>query len=365
MNALPQAISTALADPLRSARTAVERGRRAIGAIGRDIPVELVLAAGAFPVLLPSFADLPTQHADQVLEPGFTPLVRSVVEQWLAGQFEFFDAIVFSRGDDSAQRSYYYLCELQRTSRVRGPRPLVFDVAKIPRATSLAHTEAALRQLAAELGTDEHRLPEAIKTRNHRRALCQQLEQQRHTLRPPPGSHVAKLMRAADTLPAEDFDEVLSSWLLGDFPPRPAPRLLLLGTSPPDERLHETVERCGGCVVAEVGEHSPACLGTPIAELDGPFEALARHYHALRTGPRSFEDMADQVVQTAVASRADAAIFWLIDQDEALAWQLPSISAALARERIPLLTLTGRRWNAADGTLEEIARFTQELKTST
>ena len=365
MNALPQEISTALADPLSNARAAAERGQRVIGAIGFDIPFELVFAAGAYPVLLPSFAGLPTEHADTVLEPGFSPLARSIAEQWLAGRFEFMDAVVFSRGDDSAQRSYYYFCELQRSSRVRGPRPLILNVAKIPRASSFAHTEAALRQLGSELGSDWARIPEAIHKRDRRRSLFSRLEQRRRTDRPPAGSLVANLLGAADALPAETFDEALDSWLANEFPQLHGRRVLLAGTAPPDARLHVAVERAGGCVVAEVGDHSAERLGGPIGEHAASLTALASHYHNLRAGPRGFEDVADQLVQSAAASRADAAIFWLIEQDEALAWQLPIIAAALARKHVPLLTLTRRRWDASDGALEEIIRFTQRLGSAT
>ena len=40
--------------------------------------------------------------------------MRSIAEQWLTGELDFLDAVVFPRSDDSAQRLYYYLCELQR-----------------------------------------------------------------------------------------------------------------------------------------------------------------------------------------------------------------------------------------------------------
>ena len=34
--------------------------------------------------------------------------------QWLQGDLDHLEAVVFARGDDSGQRLYYYLCELQR-----------------------------------------------------------------------------------------------------------------------------------------------------------------------------------------------------------------------------------------------------------
>ena len=130
------------------------------------------------------------------------------------------DAVVLSRADDSVQRSYYYLCELKRTAGVRGPQPLVFDVAKIPRPSSLAHTHAAIERLAEELGCDLKELPAAIETRNRRRALLARLAVVRATPRPPPGSGTAQLLRAADLLPPAEFDAALADWIETDFPER-------------------------------------------------------------------------------------------------------------------------------------------------
>lgn len=361
MNTLPMSVVQALADPLADARARATRGERFIGMVGHDVPAELVCAAGAQPLALPGFTDRPTPLADAVLEPSFSPLLRSVVEQWLTGQFDFMPAVVFSRSDDSAQRSYYYLCELQRIATAGGPRPLVFDAAKIPRPSSLAHTEAALRLLATELGTQPEHLAAAIETRNRRRHLVEQLAQLRRSDCPPLGSVCTQLLSAADLLPHAAFDRVLADSLQSEFEQHGGPRLLLTGTAPPDARLHIAVERAGGCVVAEVGDYPATTLGAPITPRSEPFRALAEHYHSLGTGPRSFANLPDQVCRAAREYRVDGVILWLIEAEEALAWQAPPIARALARERFPLLTLTGCRWDAGDSAAEQIAQFTRSL----
>lgn len=361
MNALPSSVARALADPLTDARVRAMRGERIVGMVGNDMPVELVLAAGARPVTLPSCADRPTPQADAVLEPSFSPAVRSIVEQWLTGQFEFMAAVVFSRSDDSVQRSYYYLCELQRTAAAGGPRPLLFDVAKIPRPSSLAHTETAVRLLASELGTEPTQLRAAIQTCNRRRHLLERLRRLRRSDRPPAGSVCMQLLSAADLLPDATFDEQWAAWLQSEFAQHRGPRLLLAGTTPPDARLHTAVEGAGGCVVAEVGGHPGIALGAPITPVSEPFRALAEHYHSLETGPRSFAALPDQVCTAARECRVDGVVFWLIEADEALAWQAPPVAKALGREGIPLLALTGCRWDASDAAPEQIAQFTRSL----
>ncbi|MGH8303183.1 MAG: 2-hydroxyacyl-CoA dehydratase family protein, partial [Steroidobacteraceae bacterium] len=90
------------ADPLRHARLHAERGGRVIGLVGADVPTELLLAADALPVTLPALADGATEEADRYLEPSFMPSLRSIADQWLRGAFDFMEAVVFSRSDDSA-----------------------------------------------------------------------------------------------------------------------------------------------------------------------------------------------------------------------------------------------------------------------
>lgn len=63
----------------------------------------------------------------------------------------------------------------------------------------------------------------------------------------------------------------------------------------------------------------------------------------------------------AVECAADGVVSWLIEEDETSAWHVPAMVAALAAARIPLLTLTRRRWDGQDGALEDIAAFTQGL----
>ena len=56
------------------------------------------------------------------------------------GALDFLDAVVLPRSDDSAQRLYYYLCELQRARAMRRAGPLIHDVASIAPPVSFEHT---------------------------------------------------------------------------------------------------------------------------------------------------------------------------------------------------------------------------------
>ncbi len=377
---LPE-VDALLADPVGSARARAQSGERVIGLLGPDIPVELVIAAGARPVQLAAFAvaDAATPNADRYLESSFLPAVRSIAEQWLTGAYDFLDAVVFTRSNDSVQRLYYYVCELQRRRLARGPRALLYDVAKIPRASSRRHTLAATVRLAEELGTRLPALPEAIAVRNRRREAFREVARLRTGDRPPRGSEVQRLLRASDLDAGERLDGALASWIEAQraralaraSSPRPHPRLLLAGSAPPDERLHVAVEQAGGCVIGEIGDHSTSRVGEPASRPagesataaggEGFIEMLSSHHHALALGPRAFGDRAASVAEVAANAKADGVVVWLIEEDESMTWDVPRIERAIGSTGIPHLTLVRRRWDCRDGAIDAIGEFVRGL----
>jgi benzoyl-CoA reductase/2-hydroxyglutaryl-CoA dehydratase subunit BcrC/BadD/HgdB len=344
MSDLKALLDAVLSEPLASARAHHASGGRVVGMVGADIPVEILLASGAMPLQLPVLADQPTPLADRYLEPGFSPAARSIAQQWLSGACDFLQAVVFSRSDDSAQRLYYYLCELQRSGGTAGPRPMLYDVAKIPRQTSRRHTEDSTLRLANELGCDFTALPDAIERRNRRRRLLEALA----------------LSRAMDLAFGLEFDTALAAWLERPRSVHTGPRLILAGSVPPDERLHSAVEAAQGRIVDEVGDHSLARFGAPIA--GSTIRSLSDHYHALPCGSRGFEDRPDRLVARAAACGAHGVILWLIEEDETLVWDAPGMQQRLSASRIPVLTLARRRWDLRDDALELIGEFTARLR---
>ena len=67
-------------DPLAAARAHKAGGGRVVGFMSNNVPVELIHAAGCFPLQLPPAPREPTPLADAYMEVLFDPLVRSVFE---------------------------------------------------------------------------------------------------------------------------------------------------------------------------------------------------------------------------------------------------------------------------------------------
>jgi benzoyl-CoA reductase/2-hydroxyglutaryl-CoA dehydratase subunit BcrC/BadD/HgdB len=362
MMPLESLVEAALRDPLGVARAYCQAGGRVVGYVGSDIPVELIAASHAFPLRLPSFAQRGSAQADRYLESSFGPEARSIAEQYLQGEFDFLDALVLPRSNDGAQRLYYYLSELRTRGIVKGPVPLIFDLAKIPRAISRGHSRAVAERFATEIGVDLDALGGAIQQRNRRRMLVAAAASARVGESGLPGSVMERIFRAADCCHADAFDAAFEDWLSRAETPPAGPRLMLVGSVPPDERLHRAVETAGGNIVAESSEHFSGSVVLPAVAADASIGALADHYQSLLSGPRAFVDRAATTRSQAESAAADGVIIWLVEQEEALVWDLPAQCAALGAAGIATLTLTRRCWDCSDGALGEIAAFTHNLK---
>ena len=363
MNAFENQVADALGDPLARARAQAARGQKVIGFVGAEIPVELIIAGGAHPVRLASAVDAKTDAADRYLESTFMPDVRSIAEQYLQGALNFMDSIVLPRSNDSAQRLYYYLSELRTRQLAKAPLPLIFDLAKIPRDSSKLHSRLATRRLAEAIGVVSSALPGAIRQRNRRRELFVRAMHLRLRDGGVCGSLMDRIFRSADLCDADRFDGDFDQWLSkATLPPGSGLRLLLVGSSPPDERLHIAVEEGGGNVVSEGDAYPARSLSSSLIAAEGSLDAIADHYHGLQVSTRAFIDRAAVIKNLAEDVAADGVIIWLIEEEDALIWDLPAEMSALQASGIAVLRLVRRRWDLRDGALEEIKTFTRGLE---
>lgn len=341
-----------------SSHSASQASGRRIGYVGYDVPIELILAARALPVGIHGRAGEPTPHADRYVETTFSPASRSIAEQWFSGQLDDLAAVVFSRSDDSAQRLYYYLCELQRRGLCGGPKPLLYDIANWDRDSSLAHTIDSTRQLARELGSATEELPRAIQRVHERLELLHSVSDSTLAQSPARGSFSHGLLRAADRDWSESFDRSLRTQ---DSAPAHADaiRLMLIGSTPGDERLHEAAERVGGNIVATATAAAPQ-RSAAVANGTDAFEQIARRCHAHSW--RKLLQNPDAFCERALEARIAGVILWIVTEDAGLAWASPRIERALRARSVPVLSLTMQPWSPTAQTLAAIAQFTAELR---
>jgi hypothetical protein len=342
-------VDAVLAEPLAEPR----RADRAVGYVGLDIPEDILAVPGLVTAHLPWERDRETPWADRWLEDGFPGWARSILEDWHEGRFDFFEAVVFSRGDDAAQRLYYYVCELQRQQRIHGPVPLVFDVAYIPRASSLEWTRKALASLAAALNLGAADIDEGISAANRRRAAL--IDWEANVALP---GHVRERIARASLFAAADRLEIRTGQRQADC----RGKVLLAGSVPPDDALHVAVESAGWNVAADAHARSLQRLGPRVKTgADDPLLAVAEQLHRNPRGPRGFNDRAEDVTSAATRHSVDAVIIWLHDEDEAAAWDVVSMRATLSARDLPCLVMDRRAWDLSDDPETDIAAFLAQV----
>lgn len=346
---LDSLLTYTLADPLAAARKAANP----VGYVGFDLPLDIILAGPQQFCHLPWHKQRPTPQADQWLETAFPGWARSMLEDWINGEFNMFEFVVFSRGDDAAQRLYYYLSELQRRGIVTGPKPLIFDSANIPRDSSIRYTSTAIGNLLRELGIAESALPAGIERANYHRKVFADLE----TARVAAGHIYENISRASL------FCDLAAALEQANLPHvDSARRMLLAGSAPPDDTMHRAAEEIGWNIVGET--HQRVCLrhGPVIRNYaKDPATAIAQQSNRCPYGPRSFSERANFLLSEVQRTRAEAVVLWLTEEDESLAWHVPSQRDLLAKHDIPLLILTRQHWDGSDAADDAIKTFLQEL----
>jgi hypothetical protein len=337
---------------LRNPLQAVAAGG-ALGYVGLDLPPDLLLAAPRGSCHLPWRVTHETPRADAWLESSFPLSARSMLEDWALGRFDCFEDVLFTRGEDVSQRLYYYVCELQRGGKLGGPRPLIFDIARIDRPSSHRYTEAALRALARQLRLTDESLNAGIERANALRELFSQLRQVRRTV----GSVYEKLVRAslfADIRP-----------VLTPLDPQSLPdvrgRVVLAGSSPPDERIHLLIESCGWQVAGEFYDRNLERLGSTVEATADPVQAIARSWLRQTFLGRDLKAPEQRLAELVRDSHAQAVLLWFARDDEALAWQVPRLRRGLEAARIPSLVLSARDWDFTDGAAQAMQTFLEGL----
>ncbi len=290
-----------------------------IAIAGPNLPHEVLLAAGCHAGPVRFDLDRPTPKAEQWLESKFAPWSPMVLQAWADGAYDHLESVLFSRAEDTSQRLYYYVCELQRLGHISGPKPRILDIAKIPRDASLALTSDKVRALITELGVENLALENAIVAQN----------------------------KARSAIPVQTAGIAC----------------MVAGSAPPDHRLHNVISAAGFVPVGRTLAEDWADLGEPVDEgTDDPAAAIARQIHARVRGSRSFADPAKLLKADIARCQAGAVILWRIEEDEAQSWHLPAERRALEELNIPALVLTRRDWLARDGAAEEISQFLEGIR---
>lgn len=352
---LPKQLEDVLHNPLAALMT---RGDRPVVAfMSNNVPVELIHAAGCFPLQLPTTPLPSTEHADEYLEPRFDPLVRNVLEQLLRGDLAAVDLLVLPRTVDSMQRLYYYLAELKRSFGKHLPEPFLYDLLHTPWYSSAEYNYARTLALQSRLEqltgrpVLEGALRESIRLYNAVRVRIDQLLARR---RADPcalaGELALPLFAAAQRVAPEALCQLLDQVLDAASENATGTRTLLVGSAHDSPSLHRAIADAGGQVVSDHHWLGDLLFGAAIDEQLPPLRALSTHYHRESESVRRFPTAPDTLVRCAKAAHAEVAVFFYWAEEEALTWDYAAQRRALVAAGIPVLLLARQAYPFAAGT---------------
>jgi benzoyl-CoA reductase/2-hydroxyglutaryl-CoA dehydratase subunit BcrC/BadD/HgdB len=336
-------LTAVLRDPLHATRTSE---RPLVVFMSNNVPVELIHAAGCFPLQWPTAPLTATPRADEYMEGRFDPMARSAFEQLLRGELASARLLVLPRTIDSLQRLYYYVCELRRSFGESLPEPFLYDLLHTPFETSAAHNLESTRVLAERLealtglAVNDALLSASIARYDRVRTKLASLNARR---RAEPaqltGEHALELYTAAQRMLPEAFEPILDRLLASRSEAAPGTRVLLIGSAHDTTALHRSVANAGGQVVGDFHWRGDLLLGPVIDSASAqPLSALSKHYHrswSCRTYPVPIA----LLIEHARASHAEAAVFFYYGEEEALTWDFSAQRDALAELGVPSLAL--------------------------
>lgn len=251
-----------------------------VGVIGRDVPIEMIDAAGAVPRRLSGRTAEDTAFAVDVLGEGLDPAAAGILTTALRPPVPL-AGIACSTDSDLSLRVFYALRELRARGHALPPVQLV-DILHLPRPASLAYDRrqlAALNDALAEWTArpaSPEALADAVDARRRVRAGLLRLAAER----PRRGSAAFwAARRAVDDLPAADAVARVADVLRQPAADGPAgTRVILTGSADLGAGTAEALEAAGLRVVGDDlpdGETGLE-LEAVTADLDGLAERAQR-----------------------------------------------------------------------------------------
>jgi hypothetical protein len=179
-----------------------------------------------------------------------------------------------------------------------------------------------------------------------------------------PGSAAMQLWRSLLIDWTAELDAIARNWLASAPRKTPTHRLLLAGSTPPDERLHRAAEAGGANIVYELFDESPELALSRWDTTADSIEALAQVYWSARNAATTLLAYPDILVERARELGASGVILWLVEADEGIVWELPRQLQRLRRAGLPVLSFVRQRWNADASCLDRIEAFAATLQAS-
>lgn len=346
--------------------------RRVIACSPMYAPEEIIHAAGMLPMTLLG-SDETVTMANNYLHAFLCHPVRSNFNQFLKGDLDFADGLVFSDICDQEKR-VASLLRLHFSSRfchfVRFPKMMHGAGSKEHLIRELVKLRTALENLSERKIADDE-LRRSISLYNRTRMLLSQTYQLR---RNSPGSffgdELSIVVSAAMVMPKEEYNPLLSDYLQRKqkhrLPAEDKVKLVIAGSPCEDLEpgISQMIEEVGGVVVDDDIFTGSRYFASEVPESGDPIVALADGYLRGIACPTKHDPQnkwADHVL--AIAKQAKAGVVVLLPKYcEIYAFEYPHLKSLLTENSIAHLLLECDHSGATAGTKTRLQAFVETLK---
>lgn len=361
----------------KGAAKARAKGIKVLGELGFDVPEELVLAAGMFPVRIYADPEKSLGETDKYLEYSFEPVVRAQFEKIIDGTYgSQIDFLAISNSTDVIIRIFLYLRELKRVEPEKPVPPIAF--------IDWLFTRHRLHQMRDEFVIDlfkkqleewsgkeitDEAVREAGAVLNENRRALREMAQLRHGNEVRIGGSEAMVIIGAGffmdkkehTELVKQVTEDAKSW-----PVLEGPRVFYTGANHEDNALYDKIEAAGLVIVGEDtdwGDRSYDRDYNPeLPVIRGVVDRyLFREFSAKKAFVSQRVEALDREVN---AAGAQGVIFYTNQYDEVATWDMPKQRKSLESRGIKHITFGRMQWPVSknEGLDEKLAAFAQEMK---
>jgi benzoyl-CoA reductase/2-hydroxyglutaryl-CoA dehydratase subunit BcrC/BadD/HgdB len=324
-------------------------GLPVVAYLGNAIPVELIVAAGCFPMQMSGDPHEDTPLSDLYLDDDFDGELRSVYQRIVSGYYNFAQLIVLPRSSNGYLYLYYFLLETKRLRADPFPEVALFDVLQTPfwstgqyvyqRVLDLQET---LARVSGHVITIDA-LAAAIATCNGERRALQAMNALRREV--PPRLSGTSMLSAIGAATYGGPPAAVS-----DAKPIDGLRVMVKGAPHDTADFYELVESLGAVIVADDHATGERVIEHLVDETIAPIVALADHYHLHAPGIRSFPQASQDArfLQIVAEAQVKAVIFFHDEFDDTLGWDYPEQKRLLDARGIPSVFLPQQSYRSPD-----------------
>ncbi|MGB3441916.1 MAG: 2-hydroxyacyl-CoA dehydratase family protein [Actinophytocola sp.] len=333
-------------------RYPVATDRLVIGCVGQDVPVELVVAAGAVPVRLAGKPGADVTAGETYLGAGVDRCTRSVLTRLLAGEYGRLDRLLVSRDCEASLRLFYAVRELRRVEPELGlPETYLVDVLHLPHWTTTRYNRVRFGELVTVLERwtgarlTEEAVAAAIGEYDEHRRLLRAVSALRRGARL---TGVQALAAFGAALPVAEHNELLRALPASGLGVYSGRRVFLTGSSHDNPDVYRALEEAGFVVVGEDHDWGDLLAMRPVAAptLDALVERY--QYNGPTAARASIDDRAANTARAAVECGAELVVSYVRGNDDAPPWDFPAQAAALRAHGIPAVLVDRQEYGEID-----------------